>query len=103
MHTHTVFFWLIPSTTSGERKQFEEGLRILCSDKNVRDHRVGGPAATNREVVDNTYDYALVLHFESLGAHNAYQTSEAHDRFLNMCRHMWWRVQVYDIDETAVT
>ena len=66
----------------------------------VRDRRIGKPAATRRDVVDSTYDYAMVLGFEDLADHNAYQVSAEHQAFLDTCFRMIGRVQVYDVDET---
>ncbi|MBX2853977.1 MAG: Dabb family protein [Rhodobacteraceae bacterium] len=101
MHIHTAFFWLWRTAPAEQRKIFEDGLNLLASDPNVVNRSIGSPASTNRDVVDNSYDYALVLHFESLDAHNAYQTGEAHQRFLEQCAEMWIRVQVYDISTTV--
>ena len=97
MHIHTVFFWLWKSSSAQDRKQFEEGLDNLTKDTNILMRKIGKPAATNREVIDSSYDYGVVLHFENQAAHDAYQAGEPHQRFLSDCMRLWNRVQVYDI------
>jgi len=103
MHTHTVFFWLWKTLSVEKRRQFENGLDLLSRDPNVLDRRIGRPAETNRSVVDSSYDFCLIARFETLAAHNAYQESEAHQVFLDTCSEMWSRVQVYDVQESAVS
>lgn len=101
LHVHTVFFWLWKTISDEERRTFENGLDLLTRDPNVRDRRIGIPAATNRPVIDSSYDYAAVLRFDSLEAHDAYQAGATHQVFLETCSRMWSRVQVYDVDETV--
>lgn len=102
MHSHTVFFWLWKTIGDDERVQFEQGLAALTRDPNVLDRRIGKPAATDRPVIDTSYDYGMVLRFETLAAHDAYQEGQTHQQFLETCARMWSRVQVYDIDEISL-
>lgn len=99
MHIHTVFFWLWRTAGSEQRNIFENGLKLLASDPNVISGNIGRPAPTDRYVVDNSYDYGLVLFFENIDAHNAYQVGDAHQTFLKDCADIWSRVQVYDIEK----
>lgn len=101
MHIHTVFFWLWKTISDDDRAQFERALAMLTSDPNVRDRRIGKPAATDRPVIDTSYDYGVVLRFDDLAAHDSYQSGQPHQQFLQTCAHLWSRVQVYDIDETV--
>jgi hypothetical protein len=52
-------------------------------------------------VVDSSYAYALVLQFDDLAGHNAYQVSAEHQVFLDRYLPMIRRVQVYDVAEAA--
>jgi hypothetical protein len=97
MHTHTVFFWLKDDVDEAGHKAFWEGLDLLTREPHVRDRRIGKPAATRRDVVDSTYDYAIVLGFDDLGGHDAYQVSDEHQAFLETCFAMISNVQVYDV------
>lgn len=102
MHVHTVFFWLWQTLDTEDRRRFEEGLDLLTRDPNVRDRRIGKPAATNRAVIDSSYDYGVVLRFDTLASHDAYQAGLAHQVFLETCADLWSRVQVFDIDEMRI-
>ena len=97
MHTHTVFFWLRNDVNIEGRAAFQNGLDRLTREPHVLERRIGAPAQTRRDVVDSTFDYAIVLKFADLGAHDAYQVSEAHQGFLDDCLGMIDRVQVYDV------
>ncbi len=101
MHIHIVHFWLIDDVGAAGRKKFEDGLVGLAAAPQVRNRSIGRPAATDREVVDASYDYAIVLRFEDLAAHDAYQKSREHQRFLDACFDMVRRVQVYDVEEIS--
>lgn len=97
MHTHTVFFWLWKTTTPSQRLAFRKGLEDLLKDPNVRQSTIGEPAKTDRDVVDNSFDFGVVATFDSLEDHNAYQIGHHHDVFLRQCKELWSRVQVYDL------
>lgn len=101
MHVHTVFFWLSPDLDDAQRTQFERGVEALIDGTEVLESHFGKPAQTSRSVVDSSYDYGLVLGFESLAAHNACQTSAVHTTFVETCQTSWTRVQVYDIDDRS--
>ena len=45
---------------------------------------------------------ALILGFENLAAHDAYQISDVHTKFVETCQQFWTRVQVYDIDDNIL-
>lgn len=98
MHTHTVFFWLWKSASREDREIFKSGLNHLMKDPNVRHCVIGEPARTNREVVDNSYDFGCVVTFDSTQDHNLYQIGQHHEDFLEQCKHLWSRVQVFDIE-----
>jgi hypothetical protein len=98
MHIHTVFFWLRKSASEDERKRLRDGLDLLVSDEHIREPTIGVAAATDRPVIDSSYDYAIILKFDDLAAHDAYQAGAAHQQFLKDCADLWSRVQVYDIE-----
>ena len=98
MHIHTVFFWLLDDVDNAGREAFENGLDRLTHESHVLDRDIGKPATTDRDVVDSTYDYAIILRFENIAGHNAYQISTQHQEFLDTCFAMINRVLVYDIE-----
>ena len=93
---HTVFFWFNDSVTEEQKNGFIEGLQSLKDVETVRDFHIGPPAGTPREVVDNSYDYALILHFEDKAGHDTYQEHPIHQAFIQAQESVWERVQVYD-------
>ena len=63
----------------------------------VRFLAVGEPAGTPREVVDNSYQIGLVVHFDDRAGHDAYQKAEPHLEFIRRNEAVWQRVQIYDL------
>lgn len=93
---HTVFFWFNEGVTEEEKTTFMEGLKSLSEVPTVREFHIGPPAGTPREVVDNSYDYALILHFDDKEGQDAYQVHPIHQAFVETSEGVWERVQVYD-------
>jgi len=98
MHIHNVYFWLKSGLDTAAKNSFEEGLNSLCNDPNAGSGHFGKPADTHRDVVENSYSYGLVLFFDDLSAHDRYQTSPVHNKFIEEHLSKWERVVVYDIE-----
>ena len=93
---HTVFFWLDSELSQAEIAEFEEGLVKLGTISTIDQYYWGKPAATeNRGVIDNSYSYAINVHFNSIQAHDTYQTHAKHLEFLKQAP-KWTKVVVYD-------
>ncbi len=93
---HMVYFWLKSGVTDADREAFHKGVADLSKCRTVLDAFVGPPALTPRDVVDNTYDYALLVFFQNKEDHDAYQNDPDHHRFIEEYRDLWLKVQVYD-------
>ncbi|HET8654483.1 MAG TPA: Dabb family protein [Longimicrobiaceae bacterium] len=94
---HSVYFWLRPELTAGQRAEFERGLRSLRSIENVRHGWIGVPAATDRPIIDRSYSYALTLAFDDAAAQEAYQAHPVHDRFRERFGEGYWeKIVIYD-------
>ena len=94
---HTVFFWLTETTDDAGRANFVAGARALAEAPTVRHCFVGTPAGTPaRAVVDNSFDYSLMLWFDDVAAHDAYQVSEVHQQFVDEQGAKFARVVVRD-------
>lgn len=50
-----------------------------------------------RPVVDQSWDYALSMTFDTLEKHNAYQTDADHHHFIDTFKPMWAKVLVMDL------
>ena len=94
---HIVFFWLKEKDNKEDQRAFEASLtKFLKSSKYIKTMHVGRPAATNREVIDNTYSYCLSLTFADKKDQDAYQDEEVHKIFIEESSNLWERVVVYD-------
>lgn len=94
---HTVFFWNKEGTTEQEAKDFEAGLVKLGTCPQIQKFHWGPPAPTeNRDVVDNTYDYAINVFFNSKEDQAEYQEEPIHLAFIEAHKDLWDKVIVYD-------
>ncbi len=94
---HTVYFWLKDSVDEAAAKDFEDGVWSLEAIPSVKRMFVG-PAATTptRGVTDNSFDYALIMWFDDVAGHDAYQVHQIHLDFVAAQEAKFERVQVYD-------
>ncbi|MDP5121542.1 MAG: Dabb family protein [Spirosomaceae bacterium] len=92
---HTVFFWLKESTETN-KVALHAGLEKLATIDIIREAYVGQPASTNREVIDNTYDFSITFIFDDKATQDVYQDHPDHIVFIKTCSHLWQKVQVYD-------
>lgn len=96
MVTHIVYFWLKPGLDASEKEQFLEGINSLLTIKSMTHGYIGVPADTEkRDIIDASYDYALITLFDNIEAHDDYQEHPTHDAFRELA-HLWERVQIYD-------
>jgi Stress responsive A/B Barrel Domain len=93
---HHVFFWLVEPGNTQHKKLLIEGLKKLSSVKTIQRFHIGEPANTSREVIDSSYAVSWVLIFENGSDQDSYQVDPIHLRFIEECKHLWNRVQVYD-------
>ncbi|NND07362.1 MAG: Dabb family protein [Saprospiraceae bacterium] len=93
---HSVYFWLKEEVSEDQRTAFSQGLQALNNCPTVRHSFIGPSAGTPREVVDNSYDFALLVFFDNKVDHDAYQEDEIHHEFIDKYKDMWARVQIYD-------
>lgn len=98
MFIHAVHFWLKPELTDTRRDAFVVGCQRLGDSPNVQTCRVGLPAGTPRDVVDNSYDVQLICGFASRADHDAYQSGDdaVHAGFIAEFQDCWTRVLIYD-------
>ena len=97
MFVHCVYFWLKPGLSPAEIKQFVEGATSLTKIKTVRNGFLGKPASTDRPIIDRTYSYGMVVAFDDMAGHDAYQVDPIHDKFRALA-HLWGKVQIYDFE-----
>ena len=94
---HSVYIWLKNPNNPDDRKKFEVALdKFLKTSKYAKTNFVGTPAGTDREVVDNTYTYNIVVTFSSKEEQDLYQKEDAHLLFIEEASSLWNKVQIYD-------
>ena len=93
---HHVFFWLKQPDDEKVKRDFREALIKLASVETVRFRHIGTPAATNREIIDTTYTFSLLVVFDDENGHDVYQTHPIHNEFREKYADWWTRVQIYD-------
>jgi hypothetical protein len=93
---HMVFFWLVDDTSEVKKKFLQELTLFIDQVDEIKKVHVGPPAETDRDVIDNTYSYSLVLTFDSKKEHDIYQDHAAHKKFIENASSLWKKVLVYD-------
>ena len=93
---HMVFFWLINDTQEVKDKFLKELKGFVSQVEEIKKVHIGPPADTDREVIDNTYSYSLVVTFDSKKEHDIYQEHAAHKKFIENASSLWEKVLVYD-------
>ncbi|PRZ00291.1 secreted protein [Marinilabilia salmonicolor] len=94
---HHVYFWLKSPEDKEAREQFERALKKLVTIDEIRDYHIGVPASTEeRDVVDHSYSYSLMVIFKNKQDQDIYQKHPTHLEFVEQNEHLWGRVKVYD-------
>jgi len=94
---HTVYFWFTNEATEEDSRNFYEELKKLSTISLIKQKFIGVPASTEqRDVIDNSYDYAITFVFENEEDEKAYQEHPDHLEFIDENAHLWEKVRVYD-------
>ena len=96
---HHVYFWLKDEFKNDEhRAAFEEGLASLFSIDLVKGGKWSTPAKVmERPVIDQSWDYALSMQFDSVADHDTYQDVPVHNAFIGKFKDTWAKVEVKDL------
>ncbi len=98
MFVHNVFFWLKDKDNEADRNALLAGIKSLEAIESVSQAYIGSPASTRRPVIDATYDFAEIMIFEDIAAHDVYQVHPLHTKFVEDCAHLWSKVVIYDVE-----
>ena len=93
---HMVFFWLINDSPEVKKAFLKELKAFVRQVEEIKKVHMGPPAKTDRDVIDNTYSYSLVVTFDSKKEHDIYQEHAAHKLFIENASSLWKKVLVYD-------
>ena len=91
-----VFFWLVDDSSEVRMKFLKELTLFIDQVDEIKKVHVGPPADTDRDVIDNSYSYSLLVTFDSKKEHDIYQDHAAHKKFIENASSLWEKVLVYD-------
>ena len=95
---HVVLVWLKEPGDAEARRALIEAGRGLASIPEVLDVRVGEPLASERDVVDDSFDVGMVMSFATPAGLDAYDAHPDHVRAVReVLEPLAARVVVYDI------
>ena len=93
---HIVYFWLVNDSPEVKKEFLKELTQFIDQVDEIKKVHIGPPANTDREVIDNTYSYNLLITFDSKKEHDIYQEHPAHKKFIENASSLWTKVLVYD-------
>jgi len=96
---HHVFFWLKNHDSKEDLDKLIAGLRKLSAVKTIQSFHLGQPAATNRDVIDRSYNISWCLFFKDKAGQDSYQADPIHLNFVKECSDLWSKVIVYDAED----
>jgi hypothetical protein len=98
MFSHVVIFWTDPAKSNAPDEVLAGAKQYLASIPGVTNFHVGKMVRSHRDVVDQSYQIALNVQFESKKAQDDYQDHPKHLEFIDKCRAFWTKVVVYDFE-----
>lgn len=95
---HTVYIWFKEGVTEEQRAQMYADTEALKEIEVVKALYTGKPASTDRPIVERSYDFAIIVHFENLAGHDAYQQHPTHLALLKNHSSLWEKVMITDVE-----
>lgn len=94
---HYVLFWLKEDLTDQEKKEFTQFFEDLKKVPTIKSLHYGSPAnTTQRDVVDNSFSYNLLVYFDNMDDLNVYETHPIHLEAIEKYNKYWTKVAVHD-------
>ncbi|MGE8291322.1 MAG: Dabb family protein [Sphingobacterium sp.] len=94
---HVVNFWLKKDISEKDKKDFVGFFEELRKIDTIKTLNYGVPAqTTKRPVVDNSFDYTLIVTFKDLKDIGIYETHPIHLKAIEKYQHFWTKVMVKD-------
>ena len=99
---HVVLVWLKEPGNRDHREQIIRVSRTFADIDGVMEVRAGEPLASDRPVVDDSFDIGITIRFASAEAMRAYLADERHVRAVEeVLRPLTDRYRVYDFIEPS--
>jgi hypothetical protein len=96
LFVHHVFFWLAQPASTADHAALLAGLEALTKVPSIQQSHIGVPAATNRDVIETTYQFSWLAIFPDRQSQDDYQVDPIHLQFVETCKHLCSKVVVYD-------
>src|SRR5690606_6523475 len=94
---HYVLFWLNDGLSEQEINDFADFFEELKAIPNIKSLHYGRAASTNdRDVVDNSFTYNLLVYFDTMEDINTYETHAIHLAAIEKFSKFWKKVAVHD-------
>lgn len=94
---HVVLFWLKRPGNAEDRKALAAAAEELRVIPGIKSLNVGTALKSDRPVVDDSFDTALVVHFDSAASLNAYEVNPLHVKKINeVLKPLTRKIVVYD-------
>lgn len=93
---HIVLFWMEGQSEAAKATFRAEMEGFIKSSAFAQSMHIGTPAGTDRAVVDNSYDFCLIVTFASQAEHDQYQKEQVHLDFIEKTKGLWSKLQIYD-------
>lgn len=93
---HIVLFWMEGQSEAAKATFRQDMEEFIKSSDYAQSMHIGTPAGTDRAVVDNSYDFCLIVTFASKAAHDQYQKEQVHLDFIEKTKGVWSKLQIYD-------
>jgi Stress responsive A/B Barrel Domain len=98
MFSHIVIFWTDPGQSDAADLVIAGAREYLAPIPGVVNFHAGRMARSHRDLVDQTYQVALNIQFETKKAQDDYQVHPLHLEFIGKCKSLWIKVVVYDFE-----
>lgn len=97
--SHVVLCWLKEPGNEGQRLQLMDRSLGFSSIPGVLDVKAGTALDSDRPVVDDSFDVAVIIDFESLEALHAYESHPLHKKAVEeLLKPLTSRVLIYDVN-----
>ena len=98
MFSHVVIFWTNAGKPDAPGELIAAAKKYLTSIPGILNFHVGRMASSHRDVVDQTYQVALNIQFQSKQAQDEYQAHPQHLEFVNQCKPLFAKLVIYDFE-----
>jgi hypothetical protein len=98
MFSHVVVFWTDPSKPDAPDEVIAAAEKYLEPIPGIVSFHVGKMVTSHRDIVDQTYQAALNIQFESKQAQDDYQVHPQHLEFVAQCKPLFAKVVTYDFE-----